>query len=39
VLNNALRTYEFGTLSEVPTATPDNSIKTVKVLSPTNFSG
>jgi hypothetical protein len=39
VLNNALTTYQFGTLTDVPTATPDNQIKAVKVAAPTGFSG
>ncbi len=39
VLANALRTYPFGTLSDVPTATPDNSITSVTIASATGFSG
>jgi hypothetical protein len=39
VLRNALKTYRFGSLSDVPTATPDNAIVAVKVASPTGFSG
>ena len=31
VLRNSLRTYAFGTLSDVPTATPDNAIVSVRV--------
>lgn len=39
VLSNALRTYRFGSLSDVPTATPDNSITSVTIASATGFSG
>ena|SRR5438105_11380654 len=39
VLRNSLRTYAFGTLSDVPTATPDNAILSVKVGSPISFTG
>jgi hypothetical protein len=39
VLRNALKTYQFGSLSDVPTATPDNQISSVKVSSATGFSG
>ena len=39
VLRNALKTYEFGTLTNVPTATPDNQILSVTVAPPTGFSG
>ena len=39
VLRNSLRTYQFGSLSDVPTATPDNAIVSVKVASATGFSG
>lgn len=39
VLTNSLRTYQFGTLSDVPTATPDNQITSVRVAAPTGFSG
>ncbi len=38
-LGQALVTKPFGTLTNVPTATPDNQIKAVKVLPPTNYSG
>ncbi len=39
ILRNSLRTYRFGSLSDVPTATPDNQILSVKVATPTGFSG
>jgi hypothetical protein len=39
VLTNALRTYRFGSLTEVPTGTPDNGIVSVSIGSPTGFSG
>jgi hypothetical protein len=39
VLRNSLRTYQFGTLSDVPTATPDNQILSVRVAGATDFSG
>jgi hypothetical protein len=39
VLTNSLRTYQFGSLSDVPTATPDNQITSVLVSAPTGFSG
>jgi Tfp pilus assembly protein PilV len=39
VLSNSLRTYRFGSLSDVPTATPDNSITSVTIASPSGFSG
>jgi Tfp pilus assembly protein PilV len=39
VLRNSLRTYQFGSLSDVPTATPDNQITSVKVAAATGFSG
>ena len=39
ILRNSLRTYRFGSLSDVPTATPDNAIVSVKVAPPTGFSG
>jgi hypothetical protein len=39
VLTNSLRTYQFGSLSDVPTATPDNQITSVQVSNPTGFSG
>jgi hypothetical protein len=38
-LGQSLVTKPFGTLTDVPTATPDNQIVAVKVLPPTNFSG
>jgi hypothetical protein len=39
VLTNSLRTYQFGSLTDVPTATPDNQITSVRVAAPTGFSG
>ena len=39
ILRNSLRTYQFGTLTDVPTATPDNQITSVKVSAATGFSG
>jgi hypothetical protein len=39
ILRNSLRTYRFGSLSDVPTATPDNQILSVKVAPATGFSG
>jgi hypothetical protein len=39
VLRNSLRTYQFGSLTDVPTATPDNQIKAVQVAAATGFSG
>jgi hypothetical protein len=39
VLTNSLRTYQFGSLSDVPTATPDNQITSVQIAAPTGFSG
>jgi hypothetical protein len=39
ILRNSLRTYQFGSLSDVPTATPDNQITSVQVAAPTGFSG
>jgi hypothetical protein len=39
ILRNSLRTYQFGSLSDVPTATPDNQITSVKVSAATGFSG
>lgn len=38
-LGQSLTTYPFGTLTNVPTATPDNQIKSVTVGSPTGYSG
>jgi Tfp pilus assembly protein PilX len=38
-LGQSLVTKPFGTLTDVPTATPDNQIQSVKVLAPTDFSG
>jgi hypothetical protein len=39
ILRNSLRTYAFGTLSDVPTATPDNAIVSVRVGRPIGFTG
>jgi hypothetical protein len=39
VLRNSLRRYAFGSLSDVPTATPDNAIVSVKVGGPTGYTG
>jgi hypothetical protein len=39
VLRNSLRTYAFGSLSDVPTATPDNPIVSVTVGAPTGYTG
>ncbi|MCA1597160.1 MAG: hypothetical protein LC772_12165 [Chloroflexi bacterium] len=38
-LGQSLATKPFGTLTDVPTATPDNQIQSVKVLPPTNYGG
>lgn len=38
-LGQSLVTKPFGTLTDVPTATPDNQIQSVKVLPPTSYSG
>ena len=38
-LGQSLVTKPFGTLTDVPTATPDNPIQAFKVLPPTTFSG
>jgi hypothetical protein len=38
-LGQSLVTKPFGTLTDVPTATPDNPIQAFKVLPPASFSG
>jgi hypothetical protein len=38
-LGQSLTTYPFGTLTNVPTATPDNNITAVKIGTPTGFGG
>jgi hypothetical protein len=39
ILRNSLLTYAFGSLSDVPTATPDNAIVAVEVGGPTGYTG
>jgi hypothetical protein len=39
ILRNSLRTYQFGSLTDVPSATPDNQISAVSVLPAFDFTG